>query len=319
MDVSYRPARPEDLEPGRRVVEQAYNELPGRNGLRPVALREPTFQRFAHAEDPTGLWVAEAEGTIIGFAFNWMRQRFWYLAQLFIRPDIQARGIGQALMSRTLEQAAHYGAENRALITTEYNMASTGLYIRNGLYPREPLYRLVAPAVVRAGELVADSGMEATPPGTFPGDYAWLDAVEEAVIGFRRETQHRFMQSTPGMRALRIDAGGRPAGYAYVSAEGHISPLLAAPEADEATVVLSAIRAGLRHGVRESSVAGSAQSSRRTGSVNVNVEPCPTSLVTQIRPPWSSMNFRERARPSPVPSTFLSAVPTCRNSSNTAS
>ena len=26
MDVTYRPARPEDLEPGARVVEQAFNE-----------------------------------------------------------------------------------------------------------------------------------------------------------------------------------------------------------------------------------------------------------------------------------------------------
>ncbi len=75
----------------------------------------------------------------------------------------------------------------------------------------------------------------------------------------------------------------------------------------------------MRHGVREFTVAGSAHSSRRTGSVNVNVEPCPTWLFTQIRPPWSSMNFRERASPSPVPSAFLSAVPTWRNSSNTAS
>src|SRR6266404_2861884 len=57
----------------------------------------------------------------------------------------------------------------------------------------------------------------------------------------------------------------------------------------------------------------------RTGSVKVKVEPWPTSLCTQILPPWSSMNFRERASPSPVPSAFLSAVPTCRNSSNTVS
>src|SRR6266404_3986565 len=56
-----------------------------------------------------------------------------------------------------------------------------------------------------------------------------------------------------------------------------------------------------------------------TGSVKVKVEPRPTSLCTQILPPWSSMNFRERASPRPVPSAFLSAVPTCRNSSNTAS
>ncbi len=60
----------------------------------------------------------------------------------------------------------------------------------------------------------------------------------------------------------------------------------------------------MRHGVREFTVAGSAQTSRRTGSVNVKVEPCPAWLFTQIRPPWSSMNFRESASPRPVPSTF---------------
>jgi hypothetical protein len=38
----------------------------------------------------------------------------------------------------------------------------------------------------------------------------------------------------------------------------------------------------------------------RTGSVNVNVEPWPGSLLTQIRPPCSSMNLRDSARPSPV-------------------
>src|SRR5436309_1354661 len=44
---------------------------------------------------------------------------------------------------------------------------------------------------------------------------------------------------------------------------------------------------------------------RRSGRVKVNVEPTPTVLATQIRPPWSSMNFRESASPSPVPSIFL--------------
>ena len=57
-------------------------------------------------------------------------------------------------------------------------------------------------------------------------------------------------------------------------------------------------------------------SPQRTGSLNVNVEPTPTWLVTQILPPCNSTNFRDWARPSPVPSTFLAAVPTCRNSSS---
>ena len=44
--------------------------------------------------------------------------------------------------------------------------------------------------------------------------------------------------------------------------------------------------------------------------VNLNVEPAPTWLSTHSRPPRSSMSFRASARPSPVPSTFFSALPT---------
>src|SRR4029450_1148275 len=39
------------------------------------------------------------------------------------------------------------------------------------------------------------------------------------------------------------------------------------------------------------------------GSANVNMLPLPSSLSTQILPPWSSISLFERARPSPVPST----------------
>jgi GNAT superfamily N-acetyltransferase len=248
MDVTFRPAGLKDLEPGVRVVQQAFSELRVRNGLSPVPLRPPVFQRFVMAEDPTGLWVAEADGAVIGFACSWTRQRFWYLSQVFVQPGVQARGIGQALMSRTLEQATRVGAENRALITLGYNMASTGLYIRNGLYPREPLYRLAAPAAALAGRLVADPATVATPLATWPGEQAWLGAVEEAVIGFRRETQHGFTQATPGMRGLRLDQDGRPAGYAYISAEGHVGPLLAAPGAEEARIALAAVHTALAGG-----------------------------------------------------------------------
>src|SRR5262249_7887522 len=39
-----------------------------------------------------------------------------------------------------------------------------------------------------------------------------------------------------------------------------------------------------------------------TGRVNVNVEPCPSSLLTQSRPPCSSTKRRASVNPSPVPS-----------------
>jgi hypothetical protein len=39
--------------------------------------------------------------------------------------------------------------------------------------------------------------------------------------------------------------------------------------------------------------------------VNVNVEPAPTWLFTQIRPPWSWMNFRQRVSPRPGPTDVI--------------
>src|ERR1700694_584060 len=53
---------------------------------------------------------------------------------------------------------------------------------------------------------------------------------------------------------------------------------------------------------------------RLAGSRKLNVLPFPGSLSNQRRPPCSSMNCRESARPRPVPSCRCD-LPTCTNSS----
>jgi GNAT superfamily N-acetyltransferase len=136
----------ENLEDAGRVVQEAGNELRVHHGRQPWPVPPPiAFPKFCLAEDPTGLWVAKHGDTIVGFGFSWMTEKFWFLSQLFVRPQTQAKGVGQALLSKTLMQAQHNGATNRALITPAYNITSTGLYLNNSLYPREPLYRMTAP------------------------------------------------------------------------------------------------------------------------------------------------------------------------------
>ena len=41
---------------------------------------------------------------------------------------------------------------------------------------------------------------------------------------------------------MRIERAGRVAGYAYVSAQGHVGPLAVSPEADTKAVVATALR-----------------------------------------------------------------------------
>jgi len=248
MDISYRPANFEDLENAERVAQEAGNELRVRHGRQPWPAPPPiAFPKFCLAEDPDGLWVAEHGDTIVGFGFSWMTEKFWFLSQLFVRPEAQAKGIGQALLSKTLIQAERYGATNRALITPAYNIASTGLYLNNGLYPREPLYRMAAPAQAVAQSL-ADAGYDVMPIAPWPEPEEWTGRIDQELLGCRRDLHHRFLLGGFAARAIRIERAGRAAGYAYISAQGHVGPLAIAPDADAKAVVTTALRCALESG-----------------------------------------------------------------------
>jgi GNAT superfamily N-acetyltransferase len=192
------------------------------------------------------LWVAAAGDTVVGFGFSWMRERFWYLSQLFIRPDMQAKGVGQALLTRTLRQAEQDNTSNRALTTFAFNTISTGLYVRNGMFLRESLYRVVAPASVVERRIKPTGYLDALPIEPWPQSKDWLAEIDEQVLGFRRGSHHQFLLSGFAARAARIDRAGRQAGYAYVSGEGHIGPLAICPDAEAKHVVQTAIQYALQ-------------------------------------------------------------------------
>ena len=259
MDITYRPARPEDLEEAGRVVQRSGNAMRVRHGGQPSpAPSSIEFPKFCLARDPSGLWVAEDGNTIVGFGFSWMTEKFWCLSQLFVSPETQAKGIGQALLSKTLMQAERNGAANRALITFASNIVSTGLYLKNGLYPREPLYEMAAPAQAVAQNL-ADAGYDITPIAPWPesGEWPageWTGRIDQDLLGFRRDLHHQFLLHSFAVRAVRIEHAGRIAGYAYISAGGHVGPLAIAPDADAKAVVTPALRCALEGGARQVSM-----------------------------------------------------------------
>jgi GNAT superfamily N-acetyltransferase len=259
MDITYRPAKQEDLAEAERVVQQSGNALRVRHGRQPWPAPPPiAFPKFCLAQDPSGLWVAADSDTIVGFGFSWMTGEFWFLSQLFVRPETQAKGVGQTLLSKTLMQAERNGAANRALITPAYNIASTGLYLQNGLYPREPLYRMAAPAQTVAQNL-ADTGYDITPiaPWPEPGEWPageWIGRIDQELLGFRRDLHHQFLLGGFAARGVRIELAGDTAGYAYTSAQGHVGPLAIAPDADAKAVVTAALRCALEGGARQVSM-----------------------------------------------------------------
>ena len=220
-----RPARAEELPTAQDLVAGSINDLAQRHGFGPMAAsRSADFQLFSLNDDPDGLWVAEVDGKMVGFAFSWVNDDFWFLAQLFIDPARQGDGIGGALMARTFEHARNNGARNRALITFTFNTVSQGLYIKHGLLPRLPLYvfsaeRTALKAKSRHGQLRA-VGIADTPDHS-----KLLEQLDRNALGFSRAKHHRFLRTDTTVRGFLLYQAEDCVGYVYVSASGHIGPM----------------------------------------------------------------------------------------------
>src|SRR5260370_5127703 len=154
MPIRCRRARAQDLERADELVVASFNDFTQRHGFGAIATSHPpNFQSFSLKDDAGGLWVAEDADEIVGFAWSWVCGDLWFLAQLFVSPGHQGRGIGNELLKRTLEYAQESGATKKALITFTFNTVSQGLYIRHGLFPRIPIYNFSVARELLMGRL----------------------------------------------------------------------------------------------------------------------------------------------------------------------
>src|SRR6266446_8687734 len=207
MPLVYRPAREQDLEQAQELVVRSINDLTERHGFGPIAVLRPTpFQSFSLKDDPDGLWVAEDAGEIIGFAFSWVCGDLWFLAQLFVSPGHQGRGIGNELLKRTFEHAEKSGATNRALITFTFNTVSQGLYIRNGLFPRFPIYNFRVAREDLMGRLQGPQ-FRPVPLAEAASDFRNLAQIDARVLGVSREKHHIYLINDKAMRGVSLWAG----------------------------------------------------------------------------------------------------------------
>ena len=229
MTVIYRPAREHDLATAQILTAASINDLTQRHGFGAIASARPAaFQAFSLRDDPAGLWIAEEDGRMVGSAFSWCCERLWFLAELFIAPELQGHGIGRELLSRALAHADKRDADVRALIALAFNTTSQALYIRHGFFPRMPIYLFSA-----KHEKLRASGT--TPKlDSVPLTAKHLPALAEidrGAIGAARDKHHRFLMSDATLTGALLRDGGKAAGYAYVNADGHIGPLAVASPA----------------------------------------------------------------------------------------
>jgi GNAT superfamily N-acetyltransferase len=233
-----RPMREEDVEPLAELGLDADEHIRRSRG-EPVQARPDlatVVRRFflPLETDPDGAWVSEDERGLTGGAFAFMREGVWILSQLAVRPDVQSKGLGSALLRRTW---AYGAAAKGRLIATSEDPRALRAYARLGLDVR-PCIRAVG----------TPRGVE-EPAGIRIGDARDIPFTEDVDRHVRRAAHGPDIHVLLDSDQTLLIAEDR--GYAVVSERGG-PRLLAAYDEAGARAVLQAVLA--RAGEREISV-----------------------------------------------------------------
>lgn len=164
---------------------------------------------YLHHVLRTGVvYVAERDDAIVAFAAAITRDNVAYLTDLFVRPDEQSSGIGQALLGHVMP------ADGRIHCTvSSTDPRALALYVRHGMRPRWPHVNLRLNGPFRSP--LPASAVEVEVEVARPGDPD-LVAWDVAVGGRSRPEDHAFWVREQRGTPLWFRRGGNVVGYGYV-------------------------------------------------------------------------------------------------------
>jgi ribosomal-protein-alanine N-acetyltransferase len=134
-DISMRAMMPFDLPSVAEVDASSFEPL-WQNAL-------PVLERaYPQAVWPT---VAETDGQVIGYQLSTRNSLGVHLARLAVRPAIQGKKLGYALVADLIQQAGQRGISHFTVNTQSDNATSLALYQRIGFHEtgeRYPVYQI---------------------------------------------------------------------------------------------------------------------------------------------------------------------------------
>ena len=212
--ITYRNGSPEDSYAVFSIFEETFADLARRLGVTdPMSWddaqelaqmwdeRHSLYEHLANTAEH--FWIAERDGELLGFARSILREGLLELTEFFVRPGKQSSGVGRELMARVFPRE---GAKRLNIIATT-DLRAQARYLKAGVYPRFPIYYFG-----REPEAVpVDTDL--TFASLTSEHIERLAEVDRAVIGHRRDVDHRWLLSErQGYLYMR---GDRAVGYGY--------------------------------------------------------------------------------------------------------
>jgi GNAT superfamily N-acetyltransferase len=246
--LAYRPVRSDELDRCADIWRESINDYIGRLGQIEIgAETAPLVRLYRHlsATDPERFVVAtrtdpaSGEEQVVAFAAAMVRERLWFLSMLFVLPEVQAAGVGRALLAQVMPPSG----SDRVLATATDSVQpiSNAMYATHGLVPRMPLLSLVGlPRRPEAfGELPSgvvplpfDELVAGSPDGV--GHRMLVEAIDtldRELLGTAHPADHRFLRSESRHGWLYRGPDGTPVGYGYAGEAGRVGPIAVRDEA----------------------------------------------------------------------------------------
>jgi GNAT superfamily N-acetyltransferase len=218
-----------DLLDAARLMSRTVDDQRTHAGLPPLEMRfktPPPLLRHIYEQDPDLSWGAYDGDTLVGFATSHMRDRQWHGAYMFVDPDHQNRGLGTALLRTELAEAEKREAYITSQCTFTYNPKAIALYTRLGMFPRKNLMLLEGPA---CKEMKCPDLTETVVPRLIDSTalLADLNHMDREIRGINRSVDHCYWLADENHTGYVFAVGGTLVGYAYISHQGFVAPVLA--------------------------------------------------------------------------------------------
>lgn len=216
-DPTIRPMTSDDVPVAERLSAEGFHALDlqtfPRGWPEPV-LRGPEraagwLARTHHLlhTDPGGCWVAEDATGMLGFATSLNRELMWMLATYVVRPDLQGRGLGKALLAVAME---HGRGCLRGMLSSSSDPRAVRRYRAAGfsLHPQMFLRGVVDRSAIPALGKVREGSA---------GDVDLMDSVDRQTRGAAHGPDHEVLMAQLRLVVTDTSTGS---GYAYLDANG---------------------------------------------------------------------------------------------------
>lgn len=218
-----------DLLDAAKLMARTVDYVRSGAGMTPLGMSfktTPPLMQHIYEQDPDLSWGAYDDDKLVGFAVSHMRDRQWHSAYLFVDPDYQDKGLGAALVKTGLAEAEKREAYITSTCTFTYNPKAIALYTRLGMFPRKNLMLMEGP---QCKEMSCPPASDSMTPRIISSTalLSDLNHMDREIRGINRAVDHCYWLADDSYTGYVFESGGGLVGYAYISQQGFIAPVLA--------------------------------------------------------------------------------------------